>query len=176
MEMAEKRDVSQQILCKNSSQNIQVINDIPIIFPSTHPKDFEDQLEEIDTALNKFESHDFRTPNMTTGCSIVTAPSGENLGGTVNRGVSGEFQNVVHVENQPLTNISDTVELRKWKKLARNNHKVEADTQLPLAVKRGREEDEEIQLELPYKKHQVSRVDGQDISMAEAVQQPRQAP
>ena len=94
----------------------------------------------------------------------------------MNRGVSGEFQNVVHVENQPLTNISDTVELRKWKKLARNNHKTEADTQPTVAIKRGREGDEEIQLELPYKKHQVSRVDGQDISMAEAVQQPRQAP
>jgi len=80
------------------------------------------------------------------------------------------------MENQPLTNISDTVELRKWKKLARNIHKTEADTQLPVAVKRGREEDDAIQLELPYKKYQVSRVDGQDISMAKAVQHPRQGP
>jgi len=86
MDMAENRDVSQQILRKNSSQNIQVINDIPNIFLSPHPKDFEDQIEEIDTALNKFESHDYSTPNMIAGCSIVTAPSGENLGGNVNRG------------------------------------------------------------------------------------------
>ena len=127
-------------------------------------------------ALNKFESHDYSTPNITAGCSIVTAPSGENLGVNVNREVNGEYQNVVHVDNQPLTIIPDTVELRKWKKLARNIHKTEANTQLPVAVKWGREEEDEIQLELPYKKYQVSRVDGQDISMAEAVQQPRQSP
>ena len=94
----------------------------------------------------------------------------------MNRVDSGEYQNVVHVDYQPLTIVPDTIELRKWKKLARNMPKIEADTKIPVAIKRGREEEDEIQLELPFKKYQVSRVDGLDISMVEAIQQPCQTP
>ena len=82
---------------------------------------------------------------------------------------------MAHLDSQLLPIIPDTIELRKWKKLACNIPKTDSDTQSPVAVKRGREEGDEIQLKLPCKKYQVSRVDGQDISMVEAVQQPRQS-
>ena len=49
--------------------------------------------------------------------------------------------------------ILDTIELRKWKKLACNIPKTYADTQSPIAVKQGRKEGDEIQLELPCKKY-----------------------
>nr|POE50555.1 hypothetical protein CFP56_00019 [Quercus suber] len=176
MDRAENRDVPQQITSENSSQNPQVINNIPIIYPSTLPKDFESQIEEIDMALNKFESHDFSAPNKTAGSSISQASNGDNLGVNVDRVESREYQNVAQVENQLSTIIPETFELRKWKKLARNIPKTEADTQNSIATKRGREGDDEIQLELPYKKYQVSRVDEQDISMVEDVQQPHQSP
>ena len=101
MDMAKNRDVPQQISCKNSSQNPQVINNIPIIYPSPHPKDFESQIEEIDVALKKFESHDYSTPNKTVGSSIFTASSGDNLRVNVDRVDNEEYQNEAHVDNQP---------------------------------------------------------------------------
>ena len=176
MDMAKNRDVPQQISCKNSSQNPQVINNIPIIYPSPHPKDFESQIKEIDVALKKFESHDYSTPNKTVGSSIFTTSSGDNLRVNVDRVDNGEYQNEAHVDNQPLPIIPYTIELKKWKKLAHNIPKTDAGTQNPVAVKQGREGDDEIQLKLPCKKYQVSRVDGQDISMVKAIQQPRQSP
>ena len=53
----------------------------------------------------------------------------------MNRVDSGEYQNVVHVDYQPLTIVPDTIELRKCKKLARNMPKIEADTKIPVAIK-----------------------------------------
>nr|POE50682.1 putative ribonuclease h protein [Quercus suber] len=155
MDRVENRDVPQQITRENSSQNPQVINNIPIIYPSLLPKDFESQIEEIDMALNKFESHDFSAPNKTAGSSISPASNGDNLGVNVDRVESREYQNVAHVENQLSTIIPETFELRKWKKLARNIPKTEVDTQNSVATKRGREGDDEIQLKLPYKKYQT---------------------
>ena len=89
-DITENRDVPQLISREISPQNPQVVNDFPIIYPSPHPRDFESQIEEIDTALKKFESHNFSTPNMTDGISIFAASSGDNLGVIMNRVESGE--------------------------------------------------------------------------------------
>lgn len=87
-----------------------------------------------------------------------------------------ELKNLAHVDSQTLTMILDTIQFRKWKKLARNISKTDTETQSSIAAKRGREDEDEIQLMLPCKKNLVSRVDGHDTLMAEAVQQPRQSP
>ena len=65
--------------------------------------------------------------------------------------------------------------LRTWKKLARDNTMNTETTQGPTAIKRSREEDLELLPELPTKKLQVSMEVGQQNTMAEAAQQPRQA-
>ena len=147
MDIAKSRDIPQQIPREISPQNPQVINDFPITCPSPHPRDFESQIKEIDMALKKFDSHDFSTPNMIAGISIFAASNGDNSGVIMNRVESGEHQNLAHVGSQLLPSISDTIELRKWKKLARNIPKTDSDTQSPVVVKQGRKGGDEIQLE-----------------------------
>nr|POE70675.1 hypothetical protein CFP56_45782 [Quercus suber] len=138
MDSAENMDKPKQISRQNLFLNPQVINHIPIISTSLHPKDFESQIEEIDTTLKKFEFHDFNAPSMTAGTLTYADSSGDNLGIIMDKLDSGENQNSAHVAGQTLATILDTTELRKWKKLARSISKANTDIQFLNSNKTGK--------------------------------------
>ena len=95
--------------------------------------------------------------------------SGENIeiqGGAAN-------DNSPHMTNHNTS--YDTIALRTWKRLARNNISPETPINHSITHKRNREADENAHPELPIKKILVSKDDTKNL-LVEAAEQPRQEP
>lgn len=171
MEVTDSAEDNSLPIITNNGSNPEVINSAPISSSFlTNPQDFDLQIQEIDTALMKFD-HQTSDPLCETAGSPHILESHEYDPDLVKETQVTEAQNHcshVAIPNQEST--SETNSLRKWKKMARDTHMMTDQTSFSTATKRGRETEEDIQPELPTKKLQVSREDVQEMPMVEAAQ------
>nr|POF17214.1 hypothetical protein CFP56_56098 [Quercus suber] len=156
MEVTDPAEDNPLPIITNNGSNPEVINSAPISSSFlTNPQDFDLQIQEIDTALMKFD-HQTSDPLCETAGSPHILESHEYDPDLVKETQVTEAQNHcshVAIPNQEST--SETNSLRKWKKMARDTHMMTDQTSFSTATKRGRETEEDIQPELPTKKLQV---------------------
>ena len=163
-----------QISRPNLSPITRVMNSIPNSPPShIRSQDFENQIEEIDLALKKFDSH---TPPIIIKPTVTLTHanhSGDKSGDIIDIQGDVENNNSPHVINHNTSH--DTHALCTWKRLARNNIPPETPINHFVSHKRNREFDECAHPELPTKKFLVSKDDSENL-LVEAAAQPRQEP
>ena len=131
------------------------------------------QIQEIDIARGKYDScENYVAPNL-TDTSLTSANYAAMITPFQPTHTPITQEHVPHVVETSFSPANRT--LRTWKKLARESTMEIETSQGPTATKRNREEDLELLPELPSKKLQVSTKVGQQSTMVEAAQQPRQA-
>ena len=163
-----------QILHPNLSPFNRVINSIPNFSPShIRSQDFENQIEEIDLVLMKFDSHAPPIISEPTITPTHAKPVGDNSGDFIDTQGDVANSNPTHVTIQ--NNTHDNHALHTWKRLAKNNITPETPNNHYVIQKRNREFEECDQFELPKKKFLVSKDDTEN-SLVEAAMQPRQEP
>ena len=174
MDIADFTEDLMQISRPNLSPITRVINSIPNSSPShIHSQDFENQIEEIDLALKKFDSHTSPLINKPTVTPTHANLVGDKSGDIID--IQGDAANInsPHVINHNTSH--DTHTLRTWKRLARNNIPPETPINHSVTHKRNRESDECAHPELPTKKFLVSKDDTENL-LVKAAEQPRQEP
>ena len=174
MDIADSTEDLAQISRPNLSPFNRVINSIPNSSPShIRLQDFEKQIEEIDSALVKFDSHAPPIINKPTVTPTHAESVGDKSKGIIDTHGDVANNNTTHVTIQ--NNSHENHALRTWKRLARNNITPETPNNHSVFHKRNREFEECDQSELPKKKILVSK-DDSDNSLAEAAAQLRQEP
>ena len=160
-----------QISRPNLSPITRVMNSIPNSPPShIRSQDFENQIEETDLALKKFDSHTPFIINMPTVTPTHVDPFGDKSGENIEIQGGAANSNSPHVINHSTSH--DTIALRTWKRLAQNNISPETPINHSVTHKRNREADESAHPELPTKKILVSKDDMKNL-LVEAAEQPR---
>ena len=161
-----------------SQNNSTIFNEVISSNPNLstchiNPVDFDVQIQEIDVALGKYDScENYVGPNL-----IDTSLTLANNAATI---IPSQPAHIL-ISQEQVPPVAETSfnpakrTLRTWKKLARESTMETETSQGPTTTKRSREEDLELLPELPTKKLQVSMEVGQQNTMAEAAQQPRQA-
>lgn len=126
--------------------------------------------------MKKFDPHAPSIINM----PIVT-PTHLNPVGDKSRKIMDNLgdeakSNSFHVINQIMETSHDTIALRTWKRLARNNPLPETPIHLPATHKKARELEKGAHPKLPMKKFLVSKDDNTKNLLVEATKHPRQEP
>ena len=79
-----------------------------------------------------------------------------------------------HIVETPTEDVTDTLNLRSWKRIVRNKGSADQSMQADCSGKRVNRDEEDDHLELPSKRLQVSKNDEDNsYTLAEAVSQPR---
>ncbi|XP_075645287.1 uncharacterized protein LOC142616293 [Castanea sativa] len=151
-------------IINNPVPNPEVINSVPISSSClANLPDFEIQIQEIDTAIMKFD-HQISAPILeTAGSPHLLVPHEYELQITEETNEANTQDLYPHVADSSHALNSETNTLRKWKKLACDIHMMTDQTSFNTATKRGREAENDAQPELPLKKLQVSREDAQEL-------------
>ena len=171
MDIADFTEDLVQISRPNLSPITRVINSIPNSSPShIRSQDFENQIEDIDLALKKFDS---QTPPIIIKPTITLTHAnhvGDKSGDILDIQGDAKNSNSPHVINH--NTLHDTHALRTWKRLARNNIPLETPINHSVSHKRNRESNECAHPKLPMKKFLVSKDDTKNL-LVEAAEQPR---
>ena len=157
--------------------NKEVMDFIPNLSISHNDNaNFEFQINEIDSALDKFDQSRPHDNSMTAvvpkSTEINVNPSGENPRSIFTPLVSHNIL-MENSSKAPLPPNAPTI--CTWRKLASNNSPDDSDMQDSVTGKRVREEEKTVQPKLPNKKLQVSKDGSHIYSMAEADSQPCQS-
>ena len=173
METTEVREDLPQPSDISNAPNHEVNDYVPKLFPyHTNVQDFGTQIQEIDTELGKFDHQHSELITKTANIPHISAFPEKELEISLNAREATPQDLIPHVTDFNDPPSSGCMTLRKWKKLAPDIPMQNDPLSLNTVAKRGRDEEEETQPELPTKKHQVSRVDVHNLSLVEAVQQP----
>nr|POF21495.1 hypothetical protein CFP56_51627 [Quercus suber] len=174
METTDFSEELMQISCPDLTPINRVIKSIPNSSPfHNRLQVFENQIEEIDLALKKFDSHTPSTINKPAVTPTHADPLGDKSGEIIDIQGDTADSNSPHVTNHNTSH--DTIALRTWKRLARNNIPPENPINHSVTHKRNRECDKSVYPELPTKKLLVSK-DEKNNLLVEAAKQPRQEP
>ncbi|KAK7826170.1 hypothetical protein CFP56_032412, partial [Quercus suber] len=138
METTDFSEELMQISCPDLTPINRVIKSIPNSSPfHNRLQVFENQIEEIDLALKKFDSHTPSTINKPAVTPTHADPLGDKSGEIIDIQGDTADSNSPHVTNHNTSH--DTIALRTWKRLARNNIPPENPINHSVTHKRNRE-------------------------------------